>query len=437
MTFAKYQLNFSVLALSFIGSPSILSLYYPLSKNAIVDDGLLIIVFGGQNVDTGATSGDLHQLNVSNGLWSKSVANGPPRANAACTIAGNQFLVWGGADEKGQVANSSVFIYDHVKVQWISQYTPPASIGQPTIPLVPLVNSTLTPKPPNSTGPSTSPPTATNSSGAGGRDGQKDDGGKGGLIGGIVAAIVVVGIIVGYIVYHRRQRQREERRQEQQLGDGDGRDDLFAAAALSSTKNDVGVRGSKDEWTAQSQRGGPQANTKYDYDGDVDGAYALTKRHQQARAPQNTQDDYERPPQAPQVIDDSEEFEQDLEEIENQQRLLDLKRQLLVLQQRQGQRVHGRSSPPRPELNHAGSISSDGNGGGGSGGKGRWPRPPPVAGDPQYVQQDEYVATPPPRAVLQPPTVQAYSDRPTSSNYGYEYADTGSAHRGHNPQTFG
>ncbi|KAH7034411.1 hypothetical protein BKA57DRAFT_497045 [Linnemannia elongata] len=394
---------------------------------AAIDDGLLVIVFGGQNIETGATNGDLYQLNVSNGLWSKSIANGPPRANAACTIAGNQFLVWGGTDEKGQIANSSVFIYDHVKVQWISQYNPPASIGQPTIPLVPPTNSTLTPKPPNSTGPSTSPPTATSSTGTGGGEGQKDDGSKGGLIGGIVTAIVVVGIIVGYILYHRRQRQREGRRQEQQLGGEDGRDDQYAATASPSTK---------DEWNAQSQPGRPQASTKNDYDGGDDGPYAVAIGRQKSGAPQQTQGEYKRPPQAPQDIDDSEEFEQDLEEIENQQKQLDLKRQLLVLQQRQGQRVVGRSSPPRPELNHAGSISSDGSGGGGSGGRGIWPRPPPVVGEPQYVQRDEYVPPPPPKAVMQYPTVQSYPERPTSSNYGYGYADSGSAHRGHNPQTF-
>ncbi|KAG9061052.1 hypothetical protein KI688_007681 [Linnemannia hyalina] len=398
---------------------------------AATDDGLLVIVYGGQNLNVSVVNGDLYQLNVANGLWSKSVVNGLPRANSACTIAGDQFLVYGGTDDKGQVSNS-ILVYDYVKVQWITQYNPPASIGQPLYPLVPPTNSTLTPTSTTSTGPSTSPPTATTSPGPG----AGDDGSKGGLIGGIVAAIVVVGIIVGYILYHRRQRRREEKRQEQQVGGGDGHDAQFAA------KEDFSGRGSKDEWNAQPQRGRPQANTKNDYDGDDDGAYAVATGRQKPRAPQDTQDEYKRPPQAPQDVDDTEEFEQDLHEIENQQMQLDLKRQLLVLQQRQGQRVVGRSSPPKPELNHAGSISSDGSGGGGgggggSGGRGRWPRPPGIVGEPQYVQQDDYVPPPPPpKAMLHHPTVQMYPERPTSSNYGYGYADSGSTHRGHNPQTF-
>ncbi|KAF9146271.1 hypothetical protein BGX30_002527 [Mortierella sp. GBA39] len=393
---------------------------------AAIDDGSLVIVYGGQNLTAGGVNGDLYQLNVATGMWSKPPAVGQPRANAVCTFVGNLFLLYGGTDDKGQVSNS-LLMYDYVKMQWITQYSPPASVGQPLYPLVPPTNSTLTPKPTNSTGPSTSPPTATTSPGPG----AGDDGSKGGLIGGIVAAIVVVGIIVGYILYHRRQRQREEKRQEQQLGGGNDHGDQFAA------KEDFGGRGSKDEWNAQSQRGRPQANTKNDYDGDDDGAYAVATGRQKPRAPQDTQDEYKKPPQAPQDVDDTEEFEQDLHEIENQQMQLDLKRQLLVLQQRQGQRVVGRSSPPKPELHHAGSISSDGSGGGGSGGGVRWPIPPGIVGEPQYVQQDEYVPPPPPpKAVLHHPTVQVYPERPTSSNYGYGYADSGSAHRGHNPQTF-
>ncbi|KAF9539439.1 hypothetical protein EC957_005398 [Mortierella hygrophila] len=391
---------------------------------AASDDGV-VIIYGGQNIDAGGVNGDLYQVNTVSGLWSMPNIIKQPRANAVCTIVGDLFLLYGGTDDKDQVSNS-LLMYDYVKMQWITQYSPPASIGQPLYPLVPPTNSTLTPKPTNSTGPSTSPPTATTSPGPG----VGDDGSKGGLIGGIVAAIVVVGIIVGYILYHRRQRQREEKRQEQQVGGGDDHGGQFAA------KEDFG-RGSKDEWNAQSQRGRPQANTKNDYDGDEDGAYAVVTGHQKPRAPQDTQDEYKRPPQAPQDVDDTEEFEQDLHEIENQQMQLDLKRQLLVLQQRQGQRVVGRSSPPRPELNHAGSISSDGSSGGGNGSGGRWPRPPAIVGEPQYVQKDEYVPPPPPpKAVLHHPTVQAYPERPSSSNYGYGYADSRSVHRGHNPQTF-
>lgn len=407
----------------------------PFQNHEIVDDGLLVIVYGGQNLNGGGVNGDLYQLNVATGMWSKPPAIGQPRANAVCSIVGNLFLVYGGTDDKGQVSNS-ILIYDHVKGQWITQYTPPALTPQPLFPLVPPATSTLTLKPPTSTGPSTSPPTATTSSGSGAGDGQKDDGGKGGLIGGIVAAIVVVGIIVGYILYHRRQKQREERRQEQQLGGEDGRDDQYAAAASLSTKEDFGGRGGKDEWNAQSQRGRPQANTKNDYDGDDDGAYADATGRQKFRAPHHTHDEYKRPPQALQDIDDSVEFEQGLKEIQNEQKELDFKLRQLVLLKQQGQRGVDRSSPPRQKLNHADSISSDGSGGSGSGGSGRWPRPLPVLGGPQYVQQDGYVPPPPPKASLQPPTVQLIPERPTSSNYGYGYADTGSAHRGHNPQTF-
>ncbi|KAF8938497.1 hypothetical protein BGZ47_008555 [Haplosporangium gracile] len=398
---------------------------------AAIDDGKLVIVYGGQNPGGGVVNGDLHQLNIATGMWSKAPISGLPRANAACAILGNQFLVWGGTDEKGQVASSTMLIYDYVVGNWITQYNPPASIGQPLYPLVPLPNSTITPKPPNSTGPSTSPPTSTTSPGPGAGDGDPNDGSKGGLIGGIVAAIVVVAIIIGYVLYRRRQKQREGKRQEEQNGSGAVHENSFAAATSPSTKEDFSRSGSvsrgggddKDEW--YSLRGRPQANTNNNYTGEDEAAAG----HQQFRAPQCIQAEYKPQPQAPQEIDDSEEFEQGLQVIENQQMQLNLKRQLLVLQQQQGQRVVERTSPHRPELQAIGSVSSIVRSGG-------WPRPPSAALGPQYVAQDEYVPPPPPKAAKQYPTVQSYPDRPSSSNYGYGYATSESAHRGHNPQAF-
>ncbi|KAF9154789.1 hypothetical protein BG015_011971 [Linnemannia schmuckeri] len=393
------------------------------------EDGLLVIVYGGQNTDTGATSGNIYLLNTATNLWSVLPA-GPPRANAACTIVGDQLLLWGGTDDKNQIAGPAVLVLNHVTGSWLQQYTAPSTIGKPLYPLVSPTNSTVTPKPPNSTGPSTSPPTSTTSTGPGAGDGQKDDGSKGGLIGGIVAAIVVVAIIVGYVLYHRRQKQREVMQLEQQLGGGS----QFVAATSSSTKDGFHGSGSsggeKGEWNAQSERGRPQASTNNNYTGEGEAAvgYAVAG-HQQSRAPQRTLAEYKQPPQAPQEMDDSEEFEQGLQAIENQQKQLDLKRQLLVLQQQQGQRVVKRTSTRKPEPQAISSVSSVVRSGG-------WPRPPSVALGPQYVAEDEYVPPPPPKAAKQYPTVQSYPDRPTSSNYGFGYATSESEHRGHNPQIF-
>ncbi|KAG0289818.1 hypothetical protein BGZ96_006687 [Linnemannia gamsii] len=433
------------------------------------DDGTTVIVYGGQTLADGAVSGDVYILNMSNGAWSKSLAPGPKRINGVCTIAGNQLLAWGGLDDKGQVASPAVSIFNYVSQQWVQQYTAPETITKPLDPLITPPAATSAPKPTTSTGPSTAPPSTTGSPGDG------DNGGnKGAVIGGVLGGIVLLALVAGYLYY----RWRKQRQEQQKLGGGDSPEDNFAPAATttSSTKDLDDFEGG-DKFEFRSQRGNPQAKNIYTtrVGGDTAAGYALAERqHSQSRAPQHTQGggreteeeaaaEYaltgrhqsrsraphntqgggytkKGEPQATEDTDDTVEFEQGLQDLENQQKQLDLKRQLLVLQQQHGQRIPGRTSPQRPQLEHVESVSSD------RPNSSRWARPTSVLPGPQYVSQEAPLPPPPrPKGAKvrypPPPTVQSYPERPTSDNYGYPYgqngyADTESAHRGHNPQTF-
>ncbi|KAF9157747.1 hypothetical protein DFQ26_008402 [Actinomortierella ambigua] len=97
--------------LDYPGSPSILRLYHPQSKEwtwktteghnsynfnhcvAITDDGKRLFVYGGGSAYY--TRDDFAILDLETFRWSKAVTKGPLRKNTVCTVAGDYFLLWG------------------------------------------------------------------------------------------------------------------------------------------------------------------------------------------------------------------------------------------------------------------------------------------------------------------------------------------------------
>ncbi|KAF9355473.1 hypothetical protein BGX34_010466 [Mortierella sp. NVP85] len=93
------------------------------------DDGTLVVIYGGRVA--GAYANDLYIFDTVSLTWRAGIS-GPSRIYTACTIAGDQLLVWGGHDGYGNHVNTDVLIYNINKNIWLSTYTPPPSYIQPT-----------------------------------------------------------------------------------------------------------------------------------------------------------------------------------------------------------------------------------------------------------------------------------------------------------------
>ncbi|KAF9147864.1 Multiple epidermal growth factor-like domains protein 8 [Linnemannia schmuckeri] len=132
------------------------------------EGGRKMIVFGGSTgLDTSIVPrGDIYILDVPSLTWSQGTPTNTSdfRAAMACSIAGDNFIAWGGVNATDTL--SSMIIYNLSSKRWTESYSPGAS-----------------------------------SSGT-----SSDISHMGGIIGGIVGAVVVVGVIIGYVIYKRRKR---------------------------------------------------------------------------------------------------------------------------------------------------------------------------------------------------------------------------------------
>ncbi|KAF9995090.1 hypothetical protein BGZ65_009286 [Modicella reniformis] len=91
------------------------------------DNGTLVIIYGGRISGSNVSfTGDLYIFDTVSQTWRTGKA-GPPRCYMACTIAGNQFVAWGGIDETENNVNNDVLIYNIDNDAWVSMYTPPSS----------------------------------------------------------------------------------------------------------------------------------------------------------------------------------------------------------------------------------------------------------------------------------------------------------------------
>jgi hypothetical protein len=95
----------------------------------IDDDGTLIVIYGGR-IQGQIFANDIYIYNAVSRTWQA----GPPglfRVYAACTISGNQLLVWGGQDEKQRMADSNILIFNIDTRAWTEHYTAPSLTGLP------------------------------------------------------------------------------------------------------------------------------------------------------------------------------------------------------------------------------------------------------------------------------------------------------------------
>ncbi|KAG0272720.1 hypothetical protein BGZ95_011496 [Linnemannia exigua] len=145
------------------------------------EDGTKVVSYGGQ-LRNDTLLGEVWILDVPTTTWSQG-PSGPIRASAACAIAGDLFIIWGG--RRGAIVNAlpEMMIYNISSSTYITEYQPPAFYKD------------LRPPPPLTR---TKAPWPT--------DGTNDP--KGLTIGCVVGGLVLVGAIAGIIITARRRRQR-------------------------------------------------------------------------------------------------------------------------------------------------------------------------------------------------------------------------------------
>ncbi|KAG0022441.1 hypothetical protein BGZ81_008542 [Podila clonocystis] len=74
------------------------------------DDGTKVVVFGGR-LDSTLYARDIWILDVPNMIWTQGPSLSEPRASAACVLAGNTFIAWGGSNGQRTV-DSTPILYD-------------------------------------------------------------------------------------------------------------------------------------------------------------------------------------------------------------------------------------------------------------------------------------------------------------------------------------
>ncbi|KAG0375082.1 hypothetical protein BGX24_009562 [Mortierella sp. AD032] len=139
-------------------------------------NGTKILLFGGLT-STGAAVGTLYTLDVTNMIWSLSESAQPSqnRYGMACSVSGDNFVIWGGQTAGGAVLSGPPLIYNINTDKWATQfvrgthYTGTGSSGYDSPPM-------------------TSPAD----------------------VGGAITAGVVVVSVVGFIFYRRKKNRRQK-----------------------------------------------------------------------------------------------------------------------------------------------------------------------------------------------------------------------------------
>ncbi|KAG0377367.1 hypothetical protein BGX24_006256 [Mortierella sp. AD032] len=154
------------------------------------EDGTKIVIYGGY-FGNETVANDLWVLDVVASTWTRG-RSGPKLSRATCTIAGDQFLLWGGtAMEYSVVPSKKVLIYNLTSSKYITQYTPPPFYKD------------LKPPPPLTR---TTAPWETNSP----TINKVVDGPSlpiGTAVGAGIAALALLGVIAALFIIRRRRRQ--------------------------------------------------------------------------------------------------------------------------------------------------------------------------------------------------------------------------------------
>ncbi|KAG9061054.1 hypothetical protein KI688_007683 [Linnemannia hyalina] len=170
------------------------------------DDGTKVVVYGGW-VRNGTIVGELWILDVVASTWTQG-RSGPPRIYCACTIAGDQLLIWGGSSASKVMAPSEMLIYNLVSSEYVKQYTPPAYYKDLLPP--PALRRVTAPWP-------TKTLTGGAVAGSGGADGGDGKGSgatreetNSAIIGGAIGGVFLLGAFAGIFFLRRRQHRRQE-----------------------------------------------------------------------------------------------------------------------------------------------------------------------------------------------------------------------------------
>ncbi|KAG0052175.1 hypothetical protein BGZ83_002903, partial [Gryganskiella cystojenkinii] len=93
--------------------------------------GTKMVVFGG-TVSAGVRTGQILLLDLQTLAWTLGNPSNSPREGAACAVAGDSFLAWGGKNGNAAIPNTPI-IYNMKTKQWGSQFDPTPPTG-PTTP---------------------------------------------------------------------------------------------------------------------------------------------------------------------------------------------------------------------------------------------------------------------------------------------------------------
>ncbi|KAG0247782.1 hypothetical protein BGZ95_008435, partial [Linnemannia exigua] len=90
------------------------------------EDGTKLVIFGGRYYDkwNQGILGHLFILDLTTMVWTRAQDYATPRTYAACAIADDTFISWGGTDTSTTV-NAPVIIYDLKRNKYLSQFKGP------------------------------------------------------------------------------------------------------------------------------------------------------------------------------------------------------------------------------------------------------------------------------------------------------------------------
>ncbi|KAG0371758.1 hypothetical protein BGX24_001240 [Mortierella sp. AD032] len=259
----------------------------------INEDGSKVVVYGGRL--TNGLTGSLYILDTNTLVWTSGEA-GEARTYPSCTIVGDQVIVWGGKNAapgpglSEVIAVDPLFIYSISKNVWVKNFTPLSGATATTT--VSGISGTGTTGKPGS-------PTET---------GAEKSSNSAAIIGGVVGAVVVIGAVVGFLLWRRRKQLRDGSRKKKKL---------FITKPP----------------TPRSPNSDPDENNGLD-----SADYLMTTAAAAAASGTGGFDTPSKSSNNPQTaMETNPELEWKMRDIENQQKQLDLKRQLLVLQQQEQQ----------------------------------------------------------------------------------------------------
>ncbi|ORZ29114.1 hypothetical protein BCR41DRAFT_366764 [Lobosporangium transversale] len=152
------------------------------------EDSTKIVVFGGLTpassgpIGFNIPSSEIFVLNLNSGEWRKGPNAAEPRASAACGLAGDRFVAWGGEKDPTSDPYDSIVVFDLTKFEWLKASSDDHPSSTPS-------------SGPTSSGVPTTKASNTN---------------IGAIAGGAVAGLVLVALIVAVLIYRRRKQTSGE-----------------------------------------------------------------------------------------------------------------------------------------------------------------------------------------------------------------------------------